>query len=297
MKNSDYPYSFQVSDIASIRQQSYYLLAIKLEFFLIVLTALFAGFILLKNPQIGKACSISMASAIGLAFLIKIILKALKWDQNWFDTRAIAESIKMITWHYIMAVEPYPSTLSQEDVDKKFVTNVDEILEARPNVRSIITSSAPYCNNQISDQMRKIRKLNITERIKIYANQRIKDQRTWYKTKTIYNKKRERFWFIAILVCEGLAIIWGVVGYITYNINSYFAPVGVFTTLTGNMYAWTEIKKYREVSQSYAIAELELASIEALGIHVKDEESLFKYVANTENTISREHSMWLAKRI
>jgi len=75
-----------------------------------------------------------------------------------------------------------------------------------------------------------------------------------------------------------------------------FSPIGFITTLASISVAWVEMKKFQELSQSYALAAQELASAESLMVHVDDQASLSTYVNDTENAISREHTMWCAKR-
>jgi hypothetical protein len=72
-------------------------------------------------------------------------------------------------------------------------------------------------------------------------------------------------------------------------------PIGVLTTLAVVCSAWTQIKKHRELSQSYALAAQELASVESLITHVNSDSALAKYVIDAEDAISKEHTLWCAK--
>lgn len=295
MKYSDYPCLYQKSDTASLQQQGLYLFATKAEFVFILLSAIAGAFILTGHPNACIACLIVSAVSIFLAFVIRICVQLNKWDRKWFDTRAIAESTKTATWRYIMAVDPYSATLLQTNVDKKFVDELDEIFKARPEAHSAMASCVPEGDQQISDRMREIRGLPLTQRKVIYLKQRTKDQKDWYRRKAKINADNENRWFFVILGCEVAGIITAV-GLI-YLPKAFFNPVGVITTLTAIFCAWVQIKKFREQSQSYAMAEQELTSIESIINNVSTEDVFSAHVINTEGAISREHTMWCAKRI
>jgi hypothetical protein len=70
----------------------------------------------------------------------------------------------------------------------------------------------------------------------------------------------------------------------------------LFTTIIGILIAWMQLKRYQELSQSYGIAALELGMIIEEGKHVRNESGLSKFVLNSENGISREHTLWIARK-
>jgi hypothetical protein len=58
---------------------------------------------------------------------------------------------------------------------------------------------------------------------------------------------------------------------------------------------WTQLKKNDQLAQSYGLAAQELLLISGQAIEIKTNEELSAYVVNSENAISREHTMWLAR--
>jgi hypothetical protein len=72
--------------------------------------------------------------------------------------------------------------------------------------------------------------------------------------------------------------------------------VGPLLALAAAFTAWTQLERNDELRQSYALANQELLSIKALAGTVDTEEGLAKLVSNGEGAISREHTMWIAKR-
>ncbi len=293
MKPSDYPALFQKSDAVSIQQQECYLKASKAEFFFVFCAAVSGGFIL-TNVATCTTLAIITAVMLFFAFLSRLCIKIRKWDDNWFNTRAIAESVKTATWRYIMGAHPYQLNLSAVDVDKKFIEELDEIFRSHPEVHAVMAS----CSNgekQISVRMKQIRALSLEERKKLYVPQRIIDQKHWYKRKSKLNEDQENLWFFIILGGEIVGIIVAVL--LIFFPEVWFNPIGSITTLVAIFCAWIQIKKHSELSQAYSMAEHELTCIESLGEHVKDEKDFSDYIINAENAISREHTMWCAKRI
>jgi hypothetical protein len=78
--------------------------------------------------------------------------------------------------------------------------------------------------------------------------------------------------------------------------DSPINPTGTFSTLAAAAMAWLQVKRYQELAQSYLLAAHELGLIEAQSLHVHTEVELSAFVANAENAISREHTMWVARR-
>jgi hypothetical protein len=72
--------------------------------------------------------------------------------------------------------------------------------------------------------------------------------------------------------------------------------VGVLTSLCASLLAWMQVKQYQELSQSYAIAAQELGLISALAKHSQSEADFSAFVADAETAMSREHTLWTARR-
>ena len=67
-------------------------------------------------------------------------------------------------------------------------------------------------------------------------------------------------------------------------------------TLITSVIAWMQIKNYQELTHSYALTAHELSVIKSKIGQVDSEKSLDNFVDDSETAISREHTMWLARR-
>ena len=82
---------------------------------------------------------------------------------------------------------------------------------------------------------------------------------------------------------------------------------GAFSAVAAASMAWLQMKRYQDLAQAYALVAHELGLIEVQAEDVRRlietqaqrvhrEEHLASFVANAENAISREHTMWVARR-
>ena len=286
MNETDYPSLFQSSDKASIALQKCYIKAIRTDFALLVIIAASSVFFF-------EGYKYLVISFLLLSFVLKLVVQAKKWDKKWFVTRAVAESVKTITWRYMMGSEPYNLALSPAEVDKQFINKLDEIIKTNSEAQKCWATCLSG-NQQISDQMRKIRAMNLSDKKEIYLKDRVEEQRKWYENKAKSNGEAENKWFWAVIILEFIAVL-----FLIFTINSpknFPNPVGVVTTLAAVFAAWNQIKRHGELSQSYSVASQELSSAKSIISYVNSVDELGKYAESTENSISREHTMWCAKR-
>jgi hypothetical protein len=57
-----------------------------------------------------------------------------------------------------------------------------------------------------------------------------------------------------------------------------------------------QLRRYQELSQSYLITATELSLIKSKIHQIETEEELSNFVDDAETAISREHTLWLARR-
>jgi SMODS and SLOG-associating 2TM effector domain 1 len=74
------------------------------------------------------------------------------------------------------------------------------------------------------------------------------------------------------------------------------SPVSFLMTGASSMLAWTQSKRHEDLVEPYAVAAQELRELGRLGKSVTDSQSLRRFVSDVEETISREHTKWLARR-
>src|SRR5437868_1033768 len=88
---------------------------------LLVLAAL-GGSIELEHSGLDLAAAISVAAFV-LAGSVKLYVGATKPEQDWYDGRALAESVKTLAWRYAVGGKPFPTALGS-DVDHLFIERI-----------------------------------------------------------------------------------------------------------------------------------------------------------------------------
>jgi len=240
----------------------------------------------------------TVVAILGLILLIgslclTIFIYLNEFEKLWYGGRAVAESVKTLAWRYMTRAEPFDAALTPKKADGRLTKSLAEILTNRKHLAGIFggdLGSAP----QITDQMREVRSLDTVTRKSIYLAQRIDGQRKWYSNKARDNQRAKGVWFAAVIVSQGLALL--AAAFLVAHPDSPVSLTGIFTTLASAFLAWMQLKRNQELAQSYGLAAHELGLIHARGEHVQTEEELSIYVSDAENAISREHTLWVARR-
>jgi hypothetical protein len=145
-----------------------------------------------------------------------------------------------------------------------------------------------------TESMRAIRSLDLGRRRDRYLHDRLEDQVTWYRGKSVDNANLARLWFRI-----GFAFrIFALIAALAYLVHpGALELTQVFVAFAAAITAWMELGRYEELSQSYQIAAQELTRIRDLVAAADSERALAAAVVEAEGSISREHKMWTAKRL
>jgi len=287
----DYPATFQAADAASAAAQA--------RHFALVLVNLGAAFL--------AACCVALSSAwpqpwggrFGYAAALLLIVavgvlwvsRARRDDQAWFDSRAIAESIKSSAWRFMMRAKPFIN-LDGTAAALAFADQVRQIRAARPGVEALVNKYLDVAQPDVTPFMITTRECALQERKSLYLEQRLLDQRQWYQRQSLKNEGSKNLYFWVVVALQlgavGVAIAqWRPLG---------VGVVGLAVTLTASITAWTQARRHDDLAQSYALAVQELGEIRARIEMGVTEDSFSESVVESEAAISREHTMWMVRR-
>lgn len=286
--NADFPSLFQAADSASNRSQVLYMRLVKADLAMLFVGALLTS-ITVNNLEIKVWLNIFGAILLLLAFATSLGLKFTRYEKTWYGARAVAESVKTLSWRYMTCAKPFDSSLAVGQVDHLFVNRLEEILLERKNLAVDFPGNI---TNQISDRMKEIRQLPWEDKKNIYLNYRVQDQRAWYNKKSEINRNNGNIFFVIAIVLQFIAFAFAM-----YRIKdpNTINLAAVFATGTAALFSWIQIKKFHELAQVYALTAQELGFVETKAAVTGDME-LSSFVADSENAISREHIMWTARR-
>ena len=283
---ADFPALFRSADRESQRAQRSYLSSLKVRLGSLVVAA-FGGALTLTTAggfQVGGGLAfLAFACALGA----ELFLATTSPLTTWYEGRAAAESAKTLAWRYMVRAEPFEV---DDDVDKQFHAQTYSLLQ---DLRSISLGTEEPAAQQITDKMRHVRALDFNERRQVYLADRIADQQRWYSEKARWNDRRARGWVLVSIVLEIAGLIGGALkafGWINFDLLGFLAAAA------GGVMAWIEAKQHRNLATAYGIASQELASIASELPTLHNEERWAAFVAQAEEAISREHTLWRASR-
>ena len=292
IREDQLPAAYRASDRAAIDAQRTYLILVRINIVLILAGAATTSWAIQVAPA-RAALAVVGAIALGLGSLLTLAIKVTNYDKVWFGARAIAESIKTLVWRYMTRAHPFDPILDENQADELFCKEVAHILLERRTLGGFLARTEA-ADGQITDLMRKVRRESTALRKSLYLRERIKNQHTWYANKGKANRVSATTWLIAIALCQALAVVAAIllVRWPWFDLN--FASI--LSALAVALLAWLQVKRHQDLSHSYGLAAHELGLIEALEKHILSDEDLSKFVGDAENAISREHTMWLARR-
>lgn len=292
MENKDFPGLFQASDQASLVAQQAYNNIIAYDLIaMIVASALAIYNYQSTDPKLAIYALSGFFLLTGL--VLTIIVKTKKYEDVWYQGRALAESCKTLTWRFITCSEGFEILIPTEEVKSKFAKRLRELgLEFKELNNYLNAKTLTFPN--ISTKMLEIRGSSMQRRKEYYISNRIEDQKKWYATKAEFNKNKYNYWFVIIIVTQSIALICSV--YLIKNPDSNWNLVGLFTTISASALSWLQLKQHQELKLAYTTAAQELNFILDCSSNIDNEESLSEFVLDSENAISREHTLWLAQK-
>lgn len=292
MKEKDFPNYYIAGDHASLVAQKLYTIYVRLDLFLMVLSATLTIYNF-QSEESKKIIYIISGIVMLIAIIFSLIIKNKKYEDIWYRGRALAESVKTLTWRFMTKSEYFENSLTNEEAKSRFNQRIRELHEEFKDLHSFLKAknlSLPV----ITDEMEKIRNLDLTSRKEFYLKNRIDNQIKWYSNKADTNKARYEGWFWGVIVTQILALMS--IGYLVINPDCNFNFVGLFTTLSASFFGWLQLKKYQENKEAYTTATSELTLIKQEAEFINTEEKFKVFVLDSENAMSREHTLWLAQK-
>jgi ribosomal protein S17E len=289
MQEADYPALFLSADEASNNYQALFLRLIKIEYAALFFAAVFSMSFL---HGVGYYITYAIILVVGLATLLTRALR--KPEQDWYRCRALAESVKTLTWRYLMHATPFQNSTGGEQQAKAELRNqLHSIFDENRTTAEKITSDWSG-NDQITAGMDVIRNKNRRDRMAYYLTNRVDEQRRWYALKARQNKDRAKFWV-------GISVVAYVFGgtlalcRIAYPTWQYW-PIEPLIVIAASVVGWMQIKKFNELTAVYTVAAHEIGLIKPRSEAVKSDDDFSEFVNDAEKAFSREHTLWIARQ-
>lgn len=244
-------------------------------------------------PSAVQLLALLTAAGAALSFTLTTMRRSLRPEKRWFAARSVAEAAKSRTWLFLTRVDPYPSSLTNDDAIGKFLADLRSTVEDEGS--AAVGFGGEFSDHrQITPRMRELRLAPLEERRDLYVSARIQDQRKWYSATATRNQTRAAWFHILIQLSQALAL--GASGLLLLPSASAWDLGGVFSALASALIAWDQMRRYDELVQSYAMTALDLGLIEERAETVSTESELARFVTEAETVLSRERGTWIARR-
>ena len=265
---SSFPAAYHAADEASRRAQNAFIRMSGGRLFALCVAGVLAEVAM-------REAAIAVAVVFGIALALELIVFRQRPERSWYRSRASAESVKTLAWRYSVGGAPF--SVDASDPESLFADRMQDVAGS---------ADAP------NDAMKEARASSFDARRELYRRERIEDQLQWYTRKANLNERRARLWSIVLVLVEFFAFVAAMLramGRIDFDL---FGIVGAFGAAAA---AWMQTRQHENLAAAYAVAAQELAIIASRCNEVRDAEWA-EFVANAEDAMSREHTMWRASR-
>jgi len=264
---ASFPAVFHAADDASERAQNAFFRMSGARLFALCIAGVLAE---VTMPE----AAIAVAVVFGIALALELVAFMRRPERAWYDGRARAESVKTLAWRYSVGGAPFSQDSS--DPDALFAQRLQDVLGVA---------------EEASEEMKRARGSSLEERRDLYLRERIEDQLRWYTNKTRADERWARAWAVVLVLVEAGAFVAAVLramGRIDFDLFGIVGAIGAAVA------AWTQSRQYESLAAAYSVAAQELAMIAAQMESVEGEAAWAVFVANAEDAMSREHTMWRA---
>lgn len=283
---------YKTADDTSVSKQKSYFRSVKVELYLLVAVAIVSA--LPWSTWLGAAGR-KYGAAIALVLLggaigCRIVRGAYKLEENWFKARALAESVKVEAWRYMMKAEPY----QEDSADAAYVVRVKQIVASDEAVFGVLAEKPSPGLSQITPYMRKMRASTIKQRHSAYTAKRLANQQEWYQRRGKDHAKADKKWSACGYLLEALALLFAIAA-VVFALD--LGLMGVVTTIAAAFAAWFQSKDFRRLAATYGVVAQDLTLIATQDPKSVSEASLSRLVDEIERTLSREHTFWIDRRL
>lgn len=283
MRREDLPGLYRSADDLSRKAQKSFHAALGVYFALLALAAIPSAL-----PPIAWLAAIQ-AIALAICVGLSIFLYHIRPDQVWYGSRAVAESVKTLSWRYVVRAEPFDNGAPDAGL---FLTRLRTIVQQNERISSLL--ELDLTASQITPAMDLVRAGTFDERRTTYLVARVNDQLEWYSEKAKTNRRLSA-WFFWLLIAATIAALVSA-GLRPYYVEQKFWPTDIFAATAGGILGWLQVKRHSELASSYALTASEIALVRDQIREVSLDSEFSRVVGDAENAFSREHTQWLARR-
>jgi len=286
LTDSSLPAFFIAADRASSRAQKTALASNRIRLIAAVVAAI-GGVFSLVMWSIDVWALVALVSFI-VALSAELFIAIERPERFWYQARAAAESTKTLSWRYAVGADPFFQSMATTEADTLFRARVGQVAKQVSGAVDIPTGDA----SSPTPEMKLLRASSLENRRARYLADRTEAQRDWYTRKAASNRTWARGWRTFLISAELVAVVLAA--------GRLFAGwtvdlAGVLAAIIGAGAAWLALKQHVTLRAAYSLTAAEIEK-QIPSLLAASEEEWPISVADAEDAISREHTMWLASR-
>jgi hypothetical protein len=223
-------------------------------------------------------------------------------QRRWYGGRAAAESIKTLVWKYAMHAgsfsdperNPGPDAAPDPDPnpDTLLIARLHEVVDALSRLKLSLADPSPAPAGYITPAMRAVRALSPEGRRAAYVVGRIEPEIAWYSEHAAAARRAAALWSAV----GALAAVVGLAGAFGRLAGLDFDVLGIAAAAMAAAAAWTQLRQHGQIADSYLLASIELELVLGEAEAAPPGPAWARFVEQAESAISREHTLWLARR-
>ena len=283
-----FPAVYRHADASAIRYRRRYS-SVVVSFVLFSVAAPICELLLGSNRQ-ALATSLLIATFAQLG--VALINAGSNQSKGWYESRAVAESTKSLTWRFAVGGSPFgiPQIPSRQSDVTQFSIRLMELVNAFHEHGMAFDSTEMVLDEDISELIT-LRHSSLLNRQETYRQGRLEEQLRWYVGKAQQQGKQARkLNFLTVLVSLTAVTVAAIA---TSGQASDLLLKGISTLSASALgfLAFSKSQSYSLNASAYQLASYEIRLI--LGQQVPtDENEWAEWVDQAEEALSREHVMW-----
>ncbi len=312
LQDADMPPLFHDADQRAVRAQKFFFAWLQWELILLglgVLVGAFNGiaraigpFSLVVPPfrlfglhiTTLSAFEIVEAALLTIALALRLLRVFRRPERLWYEARAVAESVKSISWRYAVGGEPFQEANTPAQLNAIVADRFDNI---QADLSKYKPPAAVRDQAQVTSTMSAIRAQSLDVRKQVYRDDRVRDQQSWYQRKSRFNRTRAIQTHTILIIVEVVAILAALLPIVLLALGLFpLSLQALAANIAGGGAAWMQAKRYEDLNVSYKVTASELTKVDQDIDKQVDEESWARFVENVEGSMSREHQLWRATR-
>ena len=197
MSELTFPSFYQAADHISAVGQRQYMGAIRVRLILLAVAAT-GGAITFRLGNVDWFAWLALTAFVG-ALAAEVFILTVRPDEQWYEGRAAAESVKTISWRFTVGGDPYPSSMSPSDAKRLFIRQIRDV---SADLTHVSLTSARTANDAFPQELWALRDRSFEEQRNDYLLSRVDDQISWYTRKSEDARSMRLKFLVVTIVLE-----------------------------------------------------------------------------------------------